>query len=133
MKNSTKDLIEGLKNAKDINKFMNEHKEDFFKETLTSFLNGMLAEKKMSVAAAAEASGVGEYAYKVFSGERRPSREVLIALASGIKLSFEETQVLLRISGFAILDPRDKRDSVIIYAITHNKNIPDQLNEAGLI
>ena len=40
-----------------------------------------------------------------------------------MKLSLEETQLLLRISKFAILDSRNKRDSVIIYGLTHNLTV----------
>lgn len=42
-----------------------------------------------------------------------------------MKLSFEETQLLLRISKFAILDSRNKRESIIIYALLNGKSAFD--------
>lgn len=81
-------------------------------------------------------SGVGEYLYKVFNGERNPSRDILIATAFGMKISLDEAQLLLRISKFAILDSRDKRDSVIIFGLTHGLSVfqtDDILEEQNLI
>ena len=75
--------------------------------------------KGVSISAVSKNSGVGEYVYKIFRGERTPSRDILIAIAFGMNLSLEETQLLLRISKFAVLDSRNKRDSVIIFSLTH--------------
>lgn len=51
-------------------------------------------------------------------------------------LNFEETQLLLRIAKFAILDSRDRRDGIIIYALMHGLSIfecDDLLNNDNLI
>ena len=77
----------------------------------------------MSLAQVANQSGQGEYVYKVFRGERRPSRDVVLAIAFGMQLCVEETQLLLRISKLAVLDPRDKRDSVILYSLKERHTV----------
>lgn len=54
----------------------------------------------------------------------------------GMHLNFEETQLLLRIAKFAILDSRDRRDGIIIYALMHGLSIfecDDLLNNDNLI
>ena len=51
-------------------------------------------------------------------------------------MTFEETQLLLRIAKFAILDSRDRRDGIIIYALMHGLSIfecDDLLNNDNLI
>lgn len=115
----TDELLKELKNTSDIESFFKSYEGQFIKETTVSFLNSMLELKGVSISAVSKNSGVGEYVYKIFRGERTPSRDILIAIAFGMNLFLEETQLLLRISKFAILDSRNKRDSVIIFSLTH--------------
>ena len=43
--------------------------------------------------------------------------------------TFEDTQRLLRQSGFAELYARDKRDAIILYGITHRQKL-QEVNDA---
>lgn len=136
MQTITQKLLENLKNADDIKTFLDLHEQEFLSQTLTDYLNELMSYKHITVAKIAKNSGIGEYVYKIFSGERRATRDVLISVAFGMELSIEETQLLLRIAKFAILDSREKRDSVIIYAISHNMTVfecDDLLSENNLI
>ncbi len=116
----TDELLKELKNAPDIESFFKVHESQFIKETTVNFLNSMLERKDITISTVSKNSGVGEYVYKIFRGERTPSRDILIAIAFSMNLTLEETQLLLRISKFAILDSRNKRDSVIIFGLTHS-------------
>jgi len=132
----TEDLLNNLKTAKDVESFLKIHEKQFINETTSGYLNRMLELKNTSIASVAKDSGIGEYVYKVFRGDRSASRDILTAIAFSMKLSLEETQLLLRISKFAILDSRNKRDSVIIYGITHNLTVfetDDLLEEQNMI
>ena len=119
----TDELLKALKNAKDIQSFFNKNEDKFIKETPSSFLNHIIDTKGMTVAQVVKVSGSNEYVYKVFNGTRKPSRNILITVAFGVELSFEETQLLLRISKQAVLDSRDKRDSIIIYGLINHLSI----------
>lgn len=123
MASITDDLLKKLKNSKNIQAFFDENEDKFIKETPLSFLNHIINTKNMTVAQVAKISGSTEYVYKVFNGTRKPSRNIIIAIAFGVELSFEETQLLLRISKQAILDSRDKRDSIIIYGLMNRLSI----------
>lgn len=123
MHSITDELLNELKNAKDIESFFKANEDKFLNQTTSGYLNELISIKNISVATVAIDSGVGEYTYKVFSGDRKPSRDILIAIAIGMKLSLEEAQLLLRISKFAILDSRDKRDSIIIYALANGLSV----------
>lgn len=123
MASITDNLLNELRNSKDLQAFFNENEDKFIKETPVSFLNHIIDNKNITVAQVAKISGSTEYVYKVFNGTRRPSRNILIAVAFGLELSFEETQLLLRISKQAILDSRDKRDSTIIYGLVNHISI----------
>lgn len=136
MQTITQKLLEGLKNADDIKTFLDLHEQEFLSQTLTDYLNELMTDKNITVAKIAKNSGIGEYVYKIFSGERRATRDVLVSVAFGMKLSIEETQLLLRIAKFAVLDSRERRDSVIIYALSHDMTVfecDDLLNENNLI
>lgn len=136
MKTITQELLDGLKNADDIKAFLDSHEQDFLSQSLVDCLNELMTEKNMTVAQVAKNSGIGEYVYKIFNGERKSKRDTLIAISFGMSLTFEETQLLLRIAKFAVLDSRDRRDGIIIYALTHNLSIfecDDLLNNNNLI
>lgn len=59
------------------------------------------------------------YAYEVFKGTKRPSRDKTIMLAFGLDLDYKGTQRLLLSAKHNPLHPKDKRDSIMIYA-TYN-------------
>lgn len=124
----TTELLHKLSTAKDIKFFLNEYEQEFRSISFSEFLNDIIYDKELTPAEVAKKSGQGEYVYKVIRGERKPSRDVIIAIAVGMTLSLDETQLLLRIAKWAMLDPRDKRDSIIIYSIKEKHTI-DQLND----
>lgn len=119
----TKELLNQLSKTDDIQTFLRQYEKEFFYISPLKYLNDMLSLKNMSVADIARNSGQGEYVYKVFHGERKPSRDVMLAIAVGMKMSVDEAQLLLRIAKLATLDPRDKRDSIIIYSLNEKYDI----------
>ncbi len=52
-------------------------------------------------------------------------REIVITIAIACKLSYEETQKLLRNNNEPELYARDRRDSILIWAIYHGQNIKE--------
>jgi len=68
------------------------------------------------------------YFYDIINGKKKPSREKLIRLFVAMNLTIPDCQSALRIYCYSELYPKNKRDSVFIYAITHSYNI-NQLNE----
>lgn len=65
------------------------------------------------------------YGHQLFNGTRKPSRDKVIQLAFGLKLSVEDTQKLLQIAQKGLLYPKIKRDAAILYCINHQKDIYD--------
>ena len=111
------EVIKGLE-SRNISGFFAENKKEALKIALS------LMEKGRTVGWGGSMSvrEIGLYD-EILKGERNPSRDVLISIAFGMGLTLEETQFLLRISKFAVLDSREKRDSIIIYSLTHKKNV----------
>ena len=64
------------------------------------------------------------YFYSLFDGKREnPTRDVLIQLAFGFQMTFEEVQEFLKHLGSAQLYPRIPRDGAIVFAFQHGLNI----------
>lgn len=136
MATTTDNLLKELKNAKDINAFLNNNEKKFINETPCSLLNEFLLSKNTNIPQVIKNSSSGDYVYKIFNGTRKPSRQILLTIAFGLKLSLEETQLLLRVSKLALLDSRDKRDSIIIYALVNHLSVfqaDDLLAENGFV
>ena len=57
------------------------------------------------------------YIYQIFEGKRKAGRDVMMRIAFGMRLSVEETQRLLTLSGTSVLYPKVRRDAAIIYAL----------------
>ena len=119
----TEELLQKLKASTNLESFFEQYENKFLPESLPEYLNQLLNLKELKLSNIAKDSGVGEYTYKIFNGVRFPSRDILISIGFGMKLSLEEMQLLLRISKFAFLDSRDKRDSIIIYCLTHKMDV----------
>lgn len=130
----TEELLNKIKESADIGLFVKENEAVFLNTTLEEYLNGIIYEKKLRIADVATRSGQGEYVYKVFAGKRKASRDVLISICFGMDLSLDEAQYLLRIATVGRLDPRNRRDSVVIYGLcsgTSVNEINDILFELG--
>ncbi len=124
----TKELLNNLCMAEDIKAFIEDYGEEFLNISFPELLNQMSVQKGMNVAEVAKKSRQGDYVYKVFRGERTPSRDIVLAISVGMGLSLKETQLLLRVAKMAALDPRDKRDSILIYGLKEKLGV-DRLND----
>lgn len=121
---TTDELNHEIKSATDIEDFLTKNKAHFLTGTLTEHLNTLLVQKGISRADVVRGSLLDRaYVYQIFSGEKTPSRDKLIAIAFGMRLSDEETQKMLKISSNRELYAKDERDAIILFALQKKKNI----------
>ena len=124
----TEELLEKLAKTKQLDDYLKENKEFMVDSSLCELLNQLLKEKNCNKIEAIKGAELNEiYGYQIFSGKRIPSRDKLICIAIGIKLSLEETQTLLKSAGFAPLYPKHERDSILIFGIQGKNTVP-QIN-----
>ena len=89
----------------------------------------MLSRKKISKAALARAAGMSEiYLHQIIGGKRNPSRNRVICICLGLEASLEETQDFLKKGGYALLYARNRRDSILMYALMHHQ-IAEYVND----
>lgn len=127
---TTEELNHEIKEATDIEDYLHKNRENMLTLSLSRYLEDLLVQKGLSRAQVVRDSSLDKgYVYQIFSGEKTPSRDKLLALAFGLRLSGDETQRMLKISCNRELYARDRRDALIRFALEQRKTILD-VNES---
>lgn len=136
MEKDTDKLHHELKKADDFFEIFEQNTQHFVENTVMSYLNELLEEKRMTKAQVIRKAAMSEVTgYQYFDGKRKPSRERLIALCFGFSLNDEEANQLLKKSGYARLYAKHMWDAVIIYGLAKSYSIEETnllLFEKGL-
>ena len=128
-KNSTTMLINKLNKASSVYSYLDKSGNDMAMQNMSEYLNDKLSEKGLTKREVFWKGNVDDiYGYQIFQGKKRPSFDVVVRLAFGLGLSFDETKVLLKSARLCALSPRIKRDAVIIYGLQHGVSL-DAVNE----
>lgn len=121
---TTDELTHEIKAATDIADYLTKNKPNMLLLSLSEHLNILLSQKGIKKADVVRGSQLDRaYVYKIFAGERIPSRDKLIAIAFGMALSDNETQKMLKLSGNRELYARDERDALILFALQRHQSI----------
>ena len=126
MNKSTDELLNILKNTSNISSYMQNQAENLTIFSPCEYLENLLSKKSLSKSECIKQSGLDRtYCYQIFSGIKTPSRDKLLALSFGMKLTTDEVQQLLKHTGYSPLYPRDKRDSILLFAFNRRLSIED--------
>ena len=121
----TEELLEQLK-LKDISyeQYLAENEDSFICEDLTAFWSEMTKKSGMSKVDIINKADIGyTYFYSVIGGRNYPSRDTIIKIFIAMSLPLEDCQDALRLYNWAQLSPRVKRDSMVIFALTHKLSL----------
>lgn len=120
----TSKIVEELKLCPDFTKFYDENKSYLIDQSLAELLEKMLEEKGVKKADVIKLSNLNEvYGYQIFSGLRIPDRKKLLCLAFGMGLNIDETQQLLRCTGYPTLYVKLPFDCVVLYGLTKGLSV----------
>ena len=126
MEASSATMNRELEDAEDIDAYLKINKKNMIPHSLPIHLEMLLREKQLTKAEVVRDSEIDrKYLYQIFSGEKNPSRDKLIALAFGLHLTDEEAQTMPKVSGNCELYVRDERDTIILFALQKKKNISE--------
>lgn len=134
----TEQLTNEILSTDDIDEYLEKNEEYLNNISLPSELCRLLEKKGLKKSDVIAASGITvTYGYDLFSGykNKKPSRNIILALSLAMQLDISQTQRLLKISGNGALYPRIPRDSVIMYAIQNSMTrceTDDLLNKRGM-
>jgi len=118
------ELQRQLFEAGDIFTFMKEHDGHYQDVTFKTFLEHLLETKALKKPDVIKASGIGEsYAYQIFSGKKNPSRDKLLALAVGMRLTIDECRRFLYLAGVNQLNPKNRRDAAILLGVQKGASV----------
>lgn len=126
---STDDLFSEIMDYDNVEKYLSENDENYINTNLSSYLQNLLNEKKLAkskVIKKAELSDV--FGYQIFAGIKNPSRDKLVCLGVAMELNLDEIQLMLKHNGYALLYPKIKRDSIIIFGISKKMSVVE-INE----
>ena len=108
---------------------------DYTMPSLPIYLSSLLHRHRLTVQDVVVRCNLDRsYAYQLFNGTRRPSRDFLLRLALLLKLGEDEAQRLLKIAGRQPLYARSRRDAAVLYGLTHDlteEAVQDLLAELG--
>lgn len=114
---TTEELTHEIMAATDIEDYLRVNRNSMITGKLSEYLEELLLRKGISKAEVVRRSMMDRaYVYQIFSGERTPSRDKLIALAFGLDLTCGEMQKMLKLSCNRELYAREKRDALILFA-----------------
>lgn len=98
----------------------------FLLPTLPELLNRHMGKADISTDTLFELIGMNRSTgYRILNGQRRPSRDVLLALSLALGLNYQEAQNLLKVGRMAQLTPRNNRDFLILFAVMHGHSLGD--------
>ena len=63
------------------------------------------------------------YCYELIKGKRKPSRDKVILFCLAMVLTVQETQILLKHSGFCPLNPKIRREAIILFGLSRGIDI----------
>ena len=121
---NTDTLQQELMSTNNLDRFLTENDASFRDVPLQEAIQRIFDEKCMSKAQLAKQSGISEvYLHQLFSGRRFPSRSRLLCLCFGLGATVDEAQSLLQQARHAPLYSRDRRDAIIIFALSHHMTL----------
>lgn len=68
------------------------------------------------------------FGYQIFTGQRHPSRNKVLQIAFAMALSVREANRALTAAGAARLDPKCRRDAIILFCIDRARSL-QKVNE----
>lgn len=127
---TTDELLKLLNSTKSIESYFDNNSQSIIDISLTEYLNSVIEENDLTRSYIIQKSNLSSvYVYKILSGERHPQRDKLICLCFGMNMTLSQTQLALRLAGHSILYPKNRRDSIIIFALNERANLME-CNEA---
>lgn len=123
----TEKLLDELLDAPRIDSFIEGH--EFDAPSLSEYLQQLLGEKGLERAAVVRMANLNEtFGYQIFTGARNPSRDKVLQIAFAMALTLRETNRALRAAGVSSLNPRNRRDAIVIFCLDRSCSL-QKVNE----
>lgn len=122
----TGSLQQELMQTANLQEFLSENTENFSSGSLPDMLGRLVDECGMSKAEIARRASMSEiYLHQIFAGRRNPSRSRIICLCFGLGATIAQAQELLKLGGLAQLYPKNRRDAIILFGLSHGMTLSE--------
>ena len=112
----TEEVLQELLDAPSLDAFVDGR--EFPAETLAESWERMLEKKHLKRSRVVRMADLNEtFGYQIFTGARNPSRDKVLQIAFAMALTLRETNRALRAAGTSSLNPKCRRDAIIIFCI----------------
>lgn len=118
-------MLNFIEDEKDLEAYLNLHLSE---ETLTfiHYLEDIRLEKGIKKGSWIEQADISRsYAYQILNGTKSPSRDNILKLCISGQFSIDETNKALTLGGVNKLYSKDRRDSLLIFAINKKLSVID--------
>ncbi len=123
---STDTLMKSLFRTKKLGNFMKHYGNRLEDGNISEYLTQYCREHGRSISKAIRDAQIDRsYGYQIFRGIRIPSRDKLLQLAFGLRMSVEDAGKMLREAGKSPLYPRIRRDAVLIFCLKEKKSLEE--------
>lgn len=116
--------LELIKDTKEFEDFLKHHEKEMHRESFGDGVLRLCAKYKITAALLQPRIAMSKSQfYNVLNGNRHPSKESVIKIALGLKVTQTELNELLYAAGYCGLDPRRKEDAIILFGLAHQKEV----------
>lgn len=125
MQKKTSDLLKELtaENA-DISEYIASNPDSFINGNIKDYWEGIIDKSGLTKSSIINKSDFSYcYFYDIINGRKIPGKDKIVRLILAMKLSLDDCQDALRISGKSALYPKIKRDSILIFALNNSLSI----------
>ena len=118
-----KEMFAEVRDCKNPKKFFSENNQ-FIEFNFPIMLNKNIIDMGLSKTELIKQTNIEKsYFYQILNGRRNPCRDKLLKIAVVMKLSINETQILLIAADKSILYPKRKRDAAIMCCMNKKYNL----------
>ncbi len=112
----TEEFLCELLDSNSLDDYVNEH--DLERVSLSDYLQQLLEEKHLKRSRVVHMADINEtFGYQIFTGQRGASRNKVLQIAFAMALTLTECKRALRAAGAAALNPKERRDAIIIFCL----------------
>lgn len=124
LKKPTDELMNEINQSNNIDKYLKDNSDYMLDRGLSEILESIIDKKGLKKSLVIKKAEISEvYGYQIFSGVKKPLRDKLLSICIAMELTLEETQDVLKHGSFALLYPKNKRDSIIIFGIDNKMSV----------
>lgn len=116
-KKLTEEFLTELLDSDSVDAYVNNHdlEEPI---SLSDYLSQLLEEKHLARSRVVHMADINEtFGYQIFTGQRGASRDKVLQIAFAMALTLREANRALRAAGASSLDPKNRRDAIIIFCL----------------